>query len=342
MVLPSNVTRTSWFLKEQLTKTLPRLYQVNYTSLWGLDNSLNFHQAIGDLPLGLDFLQAYYKEDAGQMAALYDGVGDDAPTVDVSLGKKEFPAAIFIQGARWNLMDIEKMRVASEIRADLPSLNIVTAKQDAVADYFNRREHHTVLYGYPKKGIYGIFSQRNIATSDSTFVPYKKTAGNYDVTTAVLYEDLVDIIWQFVNRAKLSSPSQIQIKIPPRLGRRLVEIYKTSAGESVGMTVQQMLRSTELGLGINSITVHNELQGAELNKYVINEAGNGYYPTTSDRIVFKATTYNPERHFFARRPFTPFQKSTLEYEQVTIGSTSGILNFEEEFVWYYDFNNQLT
>jgi hypothetical protein len=341
MVLPSNVSRTSWFLKEQLTRTLPRLYEVNYTALWGLDNSLNFHQAIGDLPLGLDFLQAYYKEDAGQMAALYDGMGDDAPTVDVSLGKKEFPAAVFIQGARWNLMDIEKLRVASEIRTDLPSVNIVAAKQDTVAAYFNRREHHTVLYGYPKKSIYGIFSQRGIATADSTFAPYVKASNAYTVSTAVLYEDLVDIIWQFVNRAKLTSPAQVQMKIPPRLGRRLVEIYKTTAGESVGMTVQQMLRSTELGLGINSITVHNELQGSELNKYVINEAGNGYYPTTSDRIVFKATTYNPERHFFARRPFEPFRRSTLEFEQVTIGATSGILNLEDEFVWYYDFSNAL-
>lgn len=342
MVFPANVTRTAWFLKEQLTKTLPRLYETNYTALWGLDNSLNFHQAIGDLPLGLDFLEAYYKSDAGQMAALYDGFSDDAPTVDVSLGKKEFPCAVFIQGARWNLMDVEKMRVASEMRTMLPTMNIVTAKQDTVADYFNRREHHTVLYGYPKKGIYGIFSQRGIATADATFTPYKKTSGAYDVSTAELYEDLTDIIWQFVNRAKLSSPAQVQMKIPPRLGRRLVEIYKTTAGESVGMTIQQMLRSTELGLGVNSITIHNELQGSELNKHVINEAGNGYYSTANDRIAFKATTYNPERHFFARRPIESFRRGSLEYEQVTIGSTSGILNFEEEFVWYYDFANTLS
>jgi hypothetical protein len=342
MVFPANVNKIGWFLKEQLTKTLPRLYEINYAQLWGLDSNLNFHVALGDLPLGLDFLEAYYKSDAGQMAALYDGFSDDAPTVDVSLGKKTFPCAIFIQGARWNLMDIEKMRVASETRTMLPSINIITAKQDAVADYMNRREHHTVLYGYPKKGIYGIFSQRGIATADATFVPYTKTSGAYNISTAALYEDLTDIIWQFVNRAKLSTPAQVQMKVPPRLGRRLVEIYKTSAGESIGMTVQQMLRSTELGLGINSISIHNELQGSELNKYVWNEAGNAYYPTSNDRIVFKATTYNPERHFFARRPIEPFRRGSLEYEQVTISSTSGILNFEEEFMWYYDFSNALS
>lgn len=342
MPLTANVEKIGWFLKEQLTKTLPRIYETNYTRLWGLDNTLNFHQPIGDLPLGLDFLEAYYKSDAGQMAALYDGFSDDAPTVDVALGKKGFPAAIFIQGARWNLMDIEKFRVAQTNRSSLPTMNIVTAKQDAVADYFNRREHHTVLYGYPKKGIFGIFSQRGIATADATFEPYATTDGAYTVSTAELYEDLTDIIWQFVNRAKLSSPAQVQMKIPPRLGRRLVEIYKTTAGESIGMTIQQMLRSTELGLGISSIVIHNELQGSELTKYVWNEAGNGYYDADFDRIVFKATTYNPERHFFARRPFEPHRRSTLEFEQVTIGSTTGILNFEEEFVWYYDFSNDTT
>lgn len=342
MVFPVNVEKIGWFLKDQLTRTLPRIYETNYTRLWGLDNSLNFHIAIGDLPLGLDFLEAYFKSDAGQMAALYDGFSDDAPTVDVAIGKKEFPAVIFIQAARWNLMDIEKFRVAQANRSDLPTLNIISAKQAAVGDYFNRREHHTILYGYPKRNVFGIFSQRGIATADATFQPYKKTNGAYNVSTAELYEDITDIIWQFVNRAKLISPAQVQMKIPPRLGRRFLEIYKTTAGESVGMTIQQMLRSTELGLGVNSIVIHNELQGAELNKYVWNEAGNGYYDSNFDRIVFKATSYNPERHFFARRPFEPYRRSTLEYEQVTIGSTTGLLNFEEESMWYYDFSNDTT
>jgi hypothetical protein len=303
---------------------------------------MNFHQAIADLPLGMDFLEAYYKSDAGQMAALYDGRGDDAPIVDISLGKKTFPCAIFIQGMQWNIMEIEKERVAQANDQSVPNLNIVTAKQDAVSDYFNRREHHTVLYGYPKKGLRGIFSQVGIATDDATFTPYVKTNSAYNISTAVLYEDLVDIIWDFVNRAKLTSPSQVQMKVPPRLMRRLIEIYKTTAGESVGLTLMQMLQSSELGLGIASIESHNELQGSELNKHVWNDALNGYYPTNRDRIVFKATTYTPERHFYARQPFDPYRRSTLEFEQIVVSSTSGILNFEEEYMAYYDFNNDAT
>jgi hypothetical protein len=340
-LLPVDIKKSSYYLREQLTKTLPRIYDVNYTQLWGLNNAINYHQSIGDLPLGLEFLDVWMKENLGQIPAIYDGNSDDIPVVDVEIGKKSYKAAMFALANEWNILQIEKQRLADQLNTLIPSLNLITTKQDAVADYFNRGEHYTILYGYPKVGIRGIFSQAGIAQNDATFQPYKKAAGAYTVTTAQLLEDLIDIIMQFVQRAKLTSPSQVQMKIPPRLARRLIEMYKTTAGESIGMTIQQMLKSSELGLGIGAIDVHNELQGSELNKYVPNESATGFYPTNRDRIVFKATTYQAERHFYARRPFTPYQRSTLQYEQVTIGATTGIINIYPEYYWYYDFDNSL-
>jgi hypothetical protein len=327
------------FLEKSLTKTLNRIYETQYTKLWGTDPALNFHQAIGDLPLTLDYIEAYSKSDGGQMAALYDGTGDDVPVVELAIGSRKYPAAMFIQGAHWNLLHVEKQRMAESLGQSVPTLNIITAKQDLVAEYFNRREHYTVLYGYPKVGIRGIFSQLGIATIDGTFQPYKKAAGAYTLTTALLYEDIIDILYAFMARAKLTSLAQIEIKIAPRLGRRMVEIYKTSAGESVGLTLMQMLQSTELGLGVTSVDVHNELAGDNLNKYVWNDSGTGMYPVTSDRMVLKAATYDPERHFYARRPFAPYQRSTLEYEQITVGATTGVINLVDESMMYYDYSN---
>lgn len=341
-MLPVDIKKSSYYLREQLTRTLPRIYEINYSQLWGLNSALNYHQAIGDLPLGLDFLDVWVKENLGQIPTTYDGNSDDIPVVDVEIGKKTYRAVMFALANEWNLLQIEKQRLFEQLNTVIPSLNLVTTKQDAVADFFNRGEHYAALYGYPKAGVRGIFSQTGMAQNDATFVPYKKTAGAYDASTAQLYEDMVDIIWAFVARAKLTSPAQVSMKIPPRLARRFVEIYKTTAGESLGMTLQQMLKSAELGLGVSSIDVHTELQGSELNKYVPNESATGFYPTNRDRICFKATTYTAERHFYARRPFTPYQRSTLMYEQVTIGATTGIVNIYPENYWYYDFNNQLT
>lgn len=339
MTLPVDVKKTTQYMNGQLVKYLPNFYKVEYTEQWGLDPRQNFHQAIGDLPLGIETIEAFYESDGGQMAALYDGIGDDVPIVDVEIGSKSYKAAIFVQGCAWNLMALEKERLAATLGMNIPSLNLVATKQRLVVEYFRRRENHTVLYGYPSKGIRGIFSLQDVTTSDATFTPYIKSGGAYTLDTAALYEDLIDIIYAFMARAKLSSPSQVSIKLPPRLGRRMVEIYKTTAGESIGLTLNQMLRSTDLGLGVASVEVHNELAGAELAKYVWNEAASGYHDPTYDRIVLKSANYNPTRHFYAPNQFAPFQRSTMNFEQVSLMSTTGILNHEPDKFWYYDFLN---
>lgn len=339
MTLPINLTKVNSYLANQLTQTLPRIYQVNQDILWGLNPALNFHRAIADLPLVAEEIQYFVQENLGQIPAIYDGNADDIPTVDVSIGGKKVKAAMFALSTVWNILQIEKQRLAAQINNDIPSLNLVAAKQSAVADFFNRGEHYTVLYGYPKLGIRGIFSQQSSAQIDDTFTPYVKAAGAYTMNTATLYDDLVSMVYAFMSRARLSSPAQVQMKVPPALARRLVEVYKTSAGESTGMTLMAMLKSVDLGMGIASIDTHNELQGSELNKYVPNESGTAMYSTARDRIVFRATTAEIERHYYARRPFPPYQRSTLEWEQVTVGATTGIINPFPEYIWYYDFSN---
>jgi hypothetical protein len=63
------------------------------------------------------------------------------------------------------------------------------------------------------------------------------------------------------------------------------------------------------------------------------------YPTTQDRIVFKARAYEPERHFFPRKLFSPFQKTTTKYEQVCISASSGVIYKDTAKIMYLDFSN---
>lgn len=331
------------FLQGQLKLTLPTLYKVSYTELWGLDPQQNLHTAIGDLPLTIEQIDAYAMGDFGQMAALYDGNGDDIPLVDIAIGQMPpVPCAMFVQGAIWNEIQIQKMIDAQLAKTNVPSVNIIQAKQAAVADYFNRREHFTVLYGYPKKGLFGVFSLRGITKQDVTFTPYKIAAGAPVVPTYELYNNLSDLIFSFMDTARLSSPSQVQMVVPPQLMRRLVEMYIAPNGNiNAGNTVMQMLKSTDLGMGVGSIISRNELKGSNLNKFVLNESGTGQYSASQDRIIFKASTYNIERHYYARKAYPVFQRSILEYEYMVIGATSGMVNYRPEYMQYYDFNNTL-
>lgn len=341
-ILPTAATPFGQFLAEQLKMTLPTLYKVEYTELWGLDPTQNLHNPIGDLPLTIEQIDAYALGDFGQMAALYDGNSDDIPLVDITIGKMPpIPCAMFVQGAIWNQIQIQKMVDAQIAKTNVPSINIVQAKQAAVGDYFNRREHYTVLYGYPKKGLFGVFSLRGIAKQDTTFTPYKLASGVPTVPTWELYNNLSDLIFAFMDTARLSSLSQVQMVVPPQLMRRLVEMYVAPNGNINNMTIMQMLKSTELGMGVGSILSRNELKGSNLNQYVLNESGTGKYSTALDRIMFKASTYNIERHFYARRPYPVFQRSILEYEYMVIGATSGMVNYRPEYIQYYDFSNTL-
>jgi hypothetical protein len=340
MPLPIDITKTGFYLKEQLTKTLPNIYNVEYSDLWGLDPSLNYHQATADLPLGLEEINAWVKDNLGRIPALYDGQARDIPTVDVEIGKRAYKIAVFALKTDWNLLQIEKDRLAAQIGQLMPSMNIVALKQDAVADFFNRGDHQVILWGYPKVGIRGLFTQTGITTVDTAFVPYKKTAGAFDVSSIQLYNDFVAIINNFMTRAKLTSATRVQMKIPRKLHMRLLEIYQTSNGNMIGgQTIKQLLRSTEMGLGVTDIQEHDELHGVTLNQFAWNDTATGFLPANRDRIVFKAVGYNPKRSFYTRRPFNPFPLSTLDYEQITIGATTGFMSLQPEKMWYYDFSN---
>jgi hypothetical protein len=341
MPIPSDFSKTTFFLKEQLTKTLPRIYSVEYAELWGLDPTLNYHQATADLPLGLEQIDAWIKDNLGRIPALFDGQAGDIPTVDVEIGKKSFKVALFALKTDWNLLQIEKERVANINNQFMPNMNLIATKQDAVADFFNRGDHNTILWGYPKVGIRGLFTQTGIATTDNSFTPYKKTSGTYDVSAMQLYEDFVAIINSFMVRAKLTSATRVQMKLPRKLHMRLLEIPTTSNGNTIagGATIKQLLRSTEIGLGVSDIQEHDELHGATLNANAWNDSATGFLPANRDRIMFKAIGYQPQRSFYTRRPFSPFQLSTIDYEQITIGATTGIMNLQPEKTWYYDFSN---
>jgi hypothetical protein len=73
----------------------------------------------------------------------------------------------------------------------------------------------------------------------------------------------------------------------------------------------------------------------------LNEGNTAMYPTTNDRIIFKTSNYQLERHFFARKTFPVFQTSSTKYEQVAVSATTGIMVKDISKMWYLDFSNAI-
>lgn len=331
--LPGSVQYKSYLYSEiKKRDDSPLIYKVDKETYWGNDSSRNMHQTIVDLPLGLDVIEAWFDsaESIG-MADEYDLYSDDVKLVELEgLGFGKFYCVAFARAINWTWGEITKYKLASDTKSVVESLNPVESKLERLGKYFNKREHYTALYGYPKRNLWGIFSQRSVSTQDSTFKPFSAIA---NLTVRQICYDLRDYAFFAMDRMNVSETSQLQIGIDPILFAKLSEPYITANNEERGTGVSYL---RELGI---TFTVYNELKGENLNKYVLNEAGNGMYDPAFNRIVFKASTYTPEKHIFARKLFEPFQKSTMRYEQVAVSATTGVMFRDSNKIWYLDYSN---
>jgi hypothetical protein len=268
------------------------------------------------------------------MADEYDLYSDDIKLVELEgLGFGKFYACAFARAINWTWGEITKYKTAQDTGSLIQSFNPVDAKLARLGKYFNKREHYTVLYGYAKRKLYGIFSQVGIATQDAIFKPLAATG---QITIRQLCQDIKNYVYFFMDKAELSALSQVKIGIDPQLYSRLSEPYVAANGEEKGSGLNYLA-----SIGINNFEVYNELRGSNLSKYVVNDSGLGMYDPAFNRIVFKSEAYTPERHVFPRKLFDPFQKSTLRYEQIAISGSTGIIFRDLSQLWYLDYNNSV-
>lgn len=337
-VLMPNSTQYKSYLYQEIKQRLdsPLVYSADTETYWGLDPQQNLHRAVGDLPLGVDLLEAYYElEETIGMADEYDLYSDDIKLVELDgYGLGKFNTVAFARAVNWTWGEINKYRTAQQLGALVESLNPVAAKLERLGKFFNKREHYTVLYGYPKRKIYGIFSQKGVNFQDAIFRPYVKAGDTYVISVRQLCADIKRIAYNALDRFKVRGLEQLNMGIPPILSERLTDPYVDERGNEIG-TGLSYLRN----LGLTRITTYNELKGSNLAQYVPNEAETGMFDPAFDRIRFSPTTYTPERHFYTRKLFDPFQKSTLRFEQIAISQTSGVIYRDFNKIWYYDFSN---
>lgn len=327
------------YAKEQLIRYEDKFFEVDIDEFWGLNPDLNFHTSIADLPLGIEEIQYYGKEYYGS-AAIYDGAATDIPVVDVSLSRdrESYRSAIFINGAKWTRFELEKQREADRSKIGIPSLSLIAEFQRAMAMYLNNREHYTVLYGIPDRGLYGLYNQPGVTTLDVPINLYDEGIGGQ-----AIYNQLISWIDQFVREAKLTSRNQVEIKIPDKLMKRLsilIPVVDTAGLPANTIytgaytTIYEMLTSSVRGQPIKRITSALENEGDNLEYWQVFPAGR-----QRDRIIFKATTEVLERHFYPREQLPIWQIDSLRYEQISFSGTTGLFARRKNRMMYVDFKN---
>ncbi len=333
-VITNNVT-------EQLTLYKKSFYKLDFAELWGLNPDVTGVTGVGDVPLGMEVIESFQEEETGGMADPYDGVSDDVRTINVEiapLGKHYI--ALFSKAVDWSVVEVERQATARKLNSNIPTINPLQKKIEKLGQFFNRRDHYTTLYGFPRKKIYGLFSQSEIATIDASFLPYKKAAGDYILDSMELYENLLELCFNFRDRARLSTITGITIRVPPRLYVRLVSPLYDGNANYLG-TVKNMLMNPDLGLGISRIIDHAEVQGSNLSRYVPNDAGDGFLVPERDRIVFQVNDIEIERHFYPKRTLPIRPKGALSFQQVAISASTGVMLEDKNKMWYFDFSNEL-
>lgn len=340
MPLPRNSTAIGRFLAQQFQRTDETLYRVNYENFWSLDNNQNFITVIPDLPLTLESFKAFSMTEYGSMPALLNGRGlaFDFPVVDVALGElPEVPCAMFGLAMMWSQFDLDRMQNAIASNVTPPNFNVIQTKQEAVNLFFNLHEHETNLYGYQAGGkkLTGLFTQPDTRTLESGFIPY-----NGSMSSQQLYDDMIDLIYTFSERARLSNFSQITMMITNQLARELERDYIFNSN-STGRSVMQKIQESRVGSGV-TIVVRNELKGSNLNTKIKLDDGSDY-PADNDRIMFYGTTANLRKHVYARDYAAPFQIDTYNWEVKVVSAQSSIMNYEDpQAIWYVDYPNTTT
>lgn len=313
------------YLSSQLMSFRPNFYDVDLGEFWALNPQLNFVKRNPDLRLGAQEIAFFTRKYFGQ-AAIYDGKGSDIPIVSHQTSMGKVPAIILIDGAEWNVFDLQAEQVANSAGLGVPRTSLTATNYVAMADFLNRREHYITLYGVPDRGVYGILDYPGIHKVDYA-------ANNlYDdtVTPIQLYRLFISWIQVFMARAALTSARQVEIKVPERLLLRLTEPYSDQAP---GATVHEMITVTGKGYTVASISSAAELEGTNLH------ANLPALPVGKDRIIFKASSDAFEQDYHARETTPEVMVNPITWQVAAYSGLSSVYAPRPARIMYVDFKS---
>lgn len=310
------------YIDDQL-KNRKGFYEVDTSTFWGLDPARNFTTRTADLKVGQRSLEFLNRIGYGT-ANIYDGKATDIPIVDYSMGAGNVPALLLIDGARWNIFDLETEQTANESGIGTRH-NLIQTSLELMGEFLNRRENELMLFGDEDRNVYGILNQ--------PITPVDYAVSNlYDaaVTPIQIYNLFIGWIQQFVTQAKISTSRQIQIKIPERLMAKMSAPYSDA---TPSITLYEMLTNQSKGYAVASIDSAIELEGQHLT------ANNVTIPANRDRIIFKTTGTVMECSFFPRKTTPVAIMSATQREIVSYSGISSVYTPRSNRLMYVDIKN---
>lgn len=332
------------YLESELKRYLPGFQQLEIKDYLGLDPARNLARIQNDLPISLESISYFTRQDFGG-TAIYDK-NSEIPLVDFTISEGKFVGKLmFATGARWGFFELEQYNSAQLLERNLPSRNPISTKIEIMMDFLNETENNMILYGYPERGHNGIFNVPNILNENHI----EDDADDfYLLEPQEIYDKFVYWIQKFIRKSKISSASQIQIMLPERLKVHMAR--KLDIG-NIG-SVYWNLTNQDAAYYVNNMISATELEGTNLRTKGLIKNNYGAQPNyaditiskinSKDRIIFKAMgrpTQNLTIHRYPRKMLAPYQDTITSYQVASISGLTSAYIINPALMMYVDINN---
>lgn len=252
------------FLEKELTLVLPEVLQT-------VRDELRFYNGVlvpvlGQLPDGVDFIKQYRQDFTG-MAARYNGIATDIPTVDVLMTSHSWTSGQWAIAVTWNTQEVEYYQRAQSAGEITRTLGPVQLKMQAASRIIGENLNKAIAFG--DTNFKGFLKHPDVTTAVETTSPYTLTAPN-------LYLYFHNLLWSLSRQSKLS-PNQFSMLCPPALYRQLTEPLGV---DTPNLTAFSMLTDPSKGIYFSDIEMLPELSYEMLEEGGVFNAG-----TNKDRLV---------------------------------------------------------
>lgn len=279
------------YLREELKTYDNRFYRIPENTYWGAGGTII--PARSDMPLAAEEIVSMRQQYVGK-AGVWDGKSNDIKLTNHVISTGKDLTVVFIDGAEWSMLDIERHRLAST-RNITPNYSLVDAKVEACRMGLIRAIHETVLVGLPGTDFEGFFNKSEIAlVDDSTTAVYSLTAANLELW---FRGHLVP----FKKSSKLSY-SDIIVYVSDNLINALTE----SLGDNTGDSPYNRLTDPARGVYVQDIRSLSELDAETLEELGVYDTGDNL-----ERMIMGAfgSEESVIRHYYPIDRTDPFDKN---------------------------------
>jgi hypothetical protein len=305
------------FLERELTQIFPTVLNTTRDELRFYNGVLV--PVLGQLPDGVEFIKQYRQDYTG-IAARYNGIANDIPTVDVLMTSHSWTAAQWAISVNWSELEVAQYQYAQSSGQITRQFGVVQLKTQAAANVIGESINKAVAFG--DTNFKGFLNHSDVTLATETTSPYT-------LSITALYEYLKGLAW-FSSRRSLLPPGRFSLLLPPDLYQKLTTPFFL---ESPSITPMALLTDSTKGIYFADVEMLPELSYSMLEDGGVHAAG-----TNKDRlIVYERHPDTVTRYTAPLRTTSPLQTHQLHWNIAMHQRSSEIMVRQPLRIFYRDF-----